>query len=237
MRPNAVLLLPLPLLLACGTTTGPEASTVAMLSVDGVTFTSGGDTSPGRVRGAQIGVVEEYIYCSDVILADDPEPCPEPAPETRIWSNALPVGTPVFEVRGFDPARFVGVVAGEGPLELARSLGQSQVGEELFLDPGESATVQDLTIRFVEVPEDSRCPLGVTCVWEGNATVALETVYQGVEMPVALNTVSGSRSAVVGPYTIDLLRLDPYPDQQTLNGIPAEWYRVTLQVVMTPSGG
>lgn len=234
MRSKPVLVLPL--LLACGTTTGPEASTVAMLSVDGVTFTGGGGTSPGYTRGEQIGVVEEYIYCSDVIRADDPEPCPEPAPQTRIWSNVFPVGTPVFEVRGFEPARFVGVVPGDGPLELARSFGEGQVGEELFLGPGESATVQDLTIRFVEVAEDSRCPLGVSCVWEGNARVVLETVYQGVERAVALNTVSESRSAVVGPYTIDLLRLDPYPDQHTLNGIPAEWYRVTLQVMMTPSG-
>lgn len=51
---------------------------------------------------------------------------------------------------------------------------------------------------------------------------------------MALNTVSESRSAEMGPYTIDLLRLDPYPDQHTLNGIPADWYRVTLQVVTTP---
>jgi hypothetical protein len=30
-----------------------------------------------------------------------------------------------------------------------------------------------LTVHFIEVSEDSRCPVGTTCVWAGNAKVKL----------------------------------------------------------------
>ncbi|MCH2489990.1 MAG: hypothetical protein MK211_07555 [Flavobacteriales bacterium] len=39
---------------------------------------------------------------------------------------------------------------------------------------GETVQIADVTIRFVEVLEDSRCPTNVTCVWAGEARIVLE---------------------------------------------------------------
>ena len=38
---------------------------------------------------------------------------------------------------------------------------------------GEAVAMDGVTVRFVRVAEDSRCPPGVTCVWAGRAHVEL----------------------------------------------------------------
>ena len=48
--------------------------------------------------------------------------------------------------------------------------GQSAaVGEEFTLGVGDKATIrgEGLSIVFADVVEDSRCPTGVLCIWEG----------------------------------------------------------------------
>ena len=54
---------------------------------------------------------------------------------------------------------------------------QVALGEAFTLKPGQSASVQDgaLRVRFESVINDSRCPRGVTCIWEGDAVVAVST--------------------------------------------------------------
>src|SRR5688500_18294200 len=49
------------------------------------------------------------------------------------------------------------------------------LGQEFTLGPGESVSLADgvLSVRFERVTEDSRCPRGVNCVWEGDAVVAI----------------------------------------------------------------
>src|ERR1041384_6590460 len=52
---------------------------------------------------------------------------------------------------------------------------QPRLGQEFELRIGQRAVIRktNLTLRFVTVPEDSRCPSDVTCVWAGNARVEL----------------------------------------------------------------
>lgn len=55
------------------------------------------------------------------------------------------------------------------------------MGEEFSLHIGEMASIkgEDLQVRFLEVTEDSRCPRGVTCIWEGRVSSLVEITYRG----------------------------------------------------------
>ncbi|QKV81190.1 hypothetical protein HUT10_13700 [Amycolatopsis sp. Hca4] len=47
-------------------------------------------------------------------------------------------------------------------------------GQEVTLRLGQEAAVagKDLTVRFTRVVADSRCRPGMTCIWQGEATLA-----------------------------------------------------------------
>jgi len=63
------------------------------------------------------------------------------------------------------------------------------------------------------VLNDSRCPTGVYCIWEGNAEVRFRFETTN-ENPVLfnLNTHKGFKTyTIVSGYKITLLNLDPYP--------------------------
>ncbi len=84
-----------------------------------------------------------------------------------------------------------------------------RLGEEFTLGFGESVMLPDssTTLVFTDVTEDSRCPIGVMCFWEGNARIML-AVNQST---IALNTTLDPKKAYVGNYTIRLNSLSPYP--------------------------
>jgi hypothetical protein len=78
-------------------------------------------------------------------------------------------------------------------------------------------------LTFEAVPEDSRCPRDVTCIWEGNAHAAFTlreavpgkkrgTLYEVVDTPVDLST-SGrfERRVRFLDGFIELRGLDPQP--------------------------
>jgi len=69
----------------------------------------------------------------------------------------------------------------------------------------------DLSIRFTAVLEDSRCPTGVQCAWDGNAEIMLE--LSGGDLETAhLNTgPQFPRTEIYNGYTITLQELKPYP--------------------------
>ena len=54
------------------------------------------------------------------------------------------------------------------------------LGEEFSLHIGQSASIvgEELKIKFLEVVEDSRCPRGVTCIWEGRVSCLIEITYR-----------------------------------------------------------
>lgn len=87
------------------------------------------------------------------------------------------------------------------------------VGDTAFLELpiGRSADNGDLSVSFDAVTEDSRCPRGVQCVWEGNAAVRL-TLESGDETEVfVLSTAREPRQASFAGYAIDFRDLAPYP--------------------------
>jgi len=67
----------------------------------------------------------------------------------------------------------VGLAQNEEPVEVPQIL--------IRIPLGETAKIGDATVKFVQVLEDSRCPLDVTCIWAGRARVQLEVALKDKE--------------------------------------------------------
>jgi hypothetical protein len=102
------------------------------------------------------------------------------------------------------------------------------LGQEVALMPGQTTTVQGepLSIAFLRVAEDSRCPRGAQCVRAGEAKVELMLTLQDRVENGILSTAAEPRSVSLGPYVVHLVRLDPLP---TTAGPPSR-YTATLRV-------
>ena len=88
-----------------------------------------------------------------------------------------------------------------------------KLGEAFDLKIGQAVSIKDeqLTIQFVNVPSDSRCPKGAMCIWAGNALVQIK-VSNNLD---TLNTIANPSEMTSGVYTIRLLDLMPYPSIDT----------------------
>jgi len=94
----------------------------------------------------------------------------------------------------------------------------ANLNEEFKLKVGEHAELKNefLRITFIAVIEDSRCPSNLRCFIPGNAAVAL-MIQKNKDIPVkdTLNTCSYPRSGWYLGYKIDLVKLEPYPQDYT----------------------
>ena len=91
----------------------------------------------------------------------------------------------------------------------------ARLGQAFDIKVGQEASIssQQLTLKFLSVSEDSRCPQGTICMWEGNGKVNIELTSTGqTSYVVELNTaVSLKSEATYQDYKISLLDLQPYP--------------------------
>lgn len=95
---------------------------------------------------------------------------------------------------------------------------QVQPNRQFDLKSGQEAHIQGtpLSVRFLSVGEDSRCPSDVVCVWAGNAVVRLAiTSTQASSIDAALNTTLDPKNVTYGAYTIRLVDLKPTPKSGT----------------------
>lgn len=107
------------------------------------------------------------------------------------------------------------------------------VGAPFELALGEQIAVGDsgVSLAFVAVDEDSRCPSGVSCLWQGRAVVSLELLADGQEAQSFSLAIPGNITPdapelrPVGGYTLRLVDLAPYPE---LPDRSIEPYVVTL---------
>ena len=89
--------------------------------------------------------------------------------------------------------------------------------ETFALRSGTQRTVArgELTIKFVTVVEDSRCPVDVNCVWAGNAKIKLRvTDRRGRTKMMELNTNGEPKGDQFGRYNISLVNLTPKPAER-----------------------
>jgi hypothetical protein len=110
------------------------------------------------------------------------------------------------------------------------------LGQEFTLGGGQEAVFGggDLSVRFSELLEDSRCPTEVECFWTGQARIAV--LVQAIGRPSTAayfntNPALGEnvQFARAGDYEVELASLEPYPRTPD-DPIAFEDYRATLLV-------
>lgn len=130
-------------------------------------------------------------------------------------------------------AAMLGVVALTGCSSVGTAV---SLGQEFQLAPGQSAAVkgEELTVRFVEVAADSRCPLGATCIRAGEAISQVEITYQGTTYPLSLTQpgLSEPPKTAFKNYEITF-DLSPYP--QVGEELKKEDYRLKLEIIRKPA--
>ena len=68
-----------------------------------------------------------------------------------------------------------------------------------------------LRVRFVELVEDSRCPVVTNCVWAGNATIQVRVTRNGRSKVLTLNSNADPREVSFAGYSFKLTGLTPEP--------------------------
>lgn len=88
-------------------------------------------------------------------------------------------------------------------------------------------SAQGVEVRFVRVPDDSRCPVDVTCPWQGDAEVMLALTGPGLDTTVALHTSLDPTTTQAGPIRLSIVSLSPVPRSDTPTD--PDRYRVRLR--------
>ena len=90
------------------------------------------------------------------------------------------------------------------------------LNEEFTIKAGRQVVIkgEKLSVRFSSVQNESRCPTGVQCVWEGNAAISIEVSKKRKKSAQAIlntNTAIQPNELAYKKYRIKLLGLNPYP--------------------------
>lgn len=114
----------------------------------------------------------------------------------------------------------------------AATQGKLAVGEKFDISFGRTVQIEELTLIFSNVTEDSRCPSDVQCVWAGRVVV---------EFTVKIGNAGGTIKMTPNPrypqktgfggYRIVLFEVYPYPSVET--PIQIGEYTVTVAVEKT----
>lgn len=90
---------------------------------------------------------------------------------------------------------------------------RAALGDTVVVDVGATARFEaaGVSVTFVVVAGDSRCPLNVTCVWQGDGEVVLDLRSEGAERRVVLHTGVDPRATEFGGVIIELVGLSPEP--------------------------
>jgi hypothetical protein len=100
----------------------------------------------------------------------------------------------------------------------------ARLGEEFDLRLSETAYIANtsLSIQAVAVPEDSRCPTDVVCVWAGNARVSL-ALREGADAEAAdVNSTVEPRAVSRFGYRVELV--DVRPGRISTESVPPAAY-------------
>jgi hypothetical protein len=99
----------------------------------------------------------------------------------------------------------------------------------LTLQAGSSQITGGLMVKFVEVTQDSRCPINAMCIVAGDATVQLEFATDRRFASQLLQAVDPKkRTASFDGYSIEVKELYPYPD--TTKPFNKADYKVTIAI-------
>jgi hypothetical protein len=113
---------------------------------------------------------------------------------------------------------------------------RASLGNEFSLAVGQAVELEgeQLTVQFEGVRDDSRCPKGATCIWQGRVTAVIRISSKGQSTELALTGpgLSDERGqADYGQYEITS-RVEPYPELG--RQIESRDYRLFLTVREQP---
>lgn len=116
-----------------------------------------------------------------------------------------------------------------GPGQITASLGQ-----QFTLGAGQMAAItgDNLSIRFIEVITDSRCPSNVVCIWQGEVSCLTEITKTGAPPYRVVLTQPGlsgeSAKQAFDGYQVSF-KVEPYPVAG--QAIPKDKYQLVLTVI------
>ncbi len=98
----------------------------------------------------------------------------------------------------------------------------------------------NVNVRFLNVTADSRCPSGVTCIWQGMSTVLVNVMKNDQNLGnFSLTSGLGDKNSTVviaGGYALQVIQIEPYPTNGTR--IPLSNYVATFTIsksdIMSP---
>ena len=109
------------------------------------------------------------------------------------------------------------------------SFASARAPEQIVVKNGEQKVTKTgrITIKFLELVEDSRCPADVNCVWAGIAKIKIQLKRNGKSAVVELNT-QNEKSTVFQGHKITLNDLQPR--QSTTSKYSASAYTATISI-------
>lgn len=107
---------------------------------------------------------------------------------------------------------------------------EARLDTNLELRVGQSAAVtgETLSLTFDRVSSDSRCPVGVNCVWAGDAVLLFKVTGPKGDGTVDLHTQQIGREATFQGFKIRLVTL--VPNTTASEKIPVDRYAATLTI-------
>ncbi len=110
---------------------------------------------------------------------------------------------------------------------------QAKFDTPIILAFSRIASIEDekILIEFADVTEDSRCPVNVTCVWEGQVTVALNISLDGEELgSFNLTSRAGHEKLAIADIDAYSIKLEKVEPPRTQDEIKQTAYIITLIV-------
>ena len=97
---------------------------------------------------------------------------------------------------------------------------KTQETVKVVLGKSSSADRGRISVKFLSIVEDSRCPVNANCVWAGNAKIRI-SVSKGKAAPqiIELNTLTDPRKQILYGYEFELKDLDPQKGETDPKGV------------------
>lgn len=108
--------------------------------------------------------------------------------------------------------------------------------QQFTLSPGQKATVvgENLTIKFIKVTGDSRCPTGVQCIQAGDAKSQIQITYSGKTYSGTFTQLGNSGPATTSFENYEIVfNILPYPEAG--KEIEDKDYRLQLTISRKPA--
>lgn len=188
----------------------------------------GGSTGPAQERTVTLRPGEFFAdYFDRIWHLAFPAIFPLQVRATAEVVSSGEIAAAVFNTLEDLPVVAVKPFPGETPVqEVAAELGKEV---ELRVDDVAVFEAEGLSVRFWDVPVDSRCPIDVICVWQGEAAVALKlAAADGSSEELLLKHEGDDRRREWGGYRFELKFIEPAPE--STRTLRVEEYRVRLLV-------